>query len=104
MCSRNGRPVSSLAAPCPSKFTATVIRVSLVSRVTLAARSGTAGSGRDAKDGITERILAGSTRRASVLQRGEEHAVLIRRADRDAQTVAQRAGRVQILNKDAGMQ
>src|SRR5438046_813402 len=66
MCSRNGRPVASLATPRPSRSTFTRIWVSFVLRVTSAVR-------------ISERFL----------ERVEQYTVFIRRADRDAQAVGE---------------
>src|SRR6185295_5234895 len=81
MCSRNGSPVESLAWPRPSRSSLSRICVSLVLRVTSACL-----------------ISDLSLQRFS--QGGEQYTVFIRRADRDAQAIAQRRA-VQVLHQHA---
>src|SRR3954466_3508183 len=80
MCSRNGRPVESLAAPWPSRFTFTRICVSLVLRVISACLTFTRSLQRFA-------------------QCREQYTVFIRRADVDAHAIVE--PRVKIAHQDA---
>src|SRR4051812_45985629 len=80
MCSRNGRPVESLAAPWPSRFTFTRICVSLVLRVISACLTFTRSSQRFA-------------------QCREQYTVFVRRADVDAQAIVE--SRVKIAHQHA---
>src|SRR5256885_13698657 len=76
MCSRNGRPVASLATPRPSRSTRTRIWVSFVLRRTSAVR-------------ISERFL----------ERIEQYTVFIRRADRHAKRLSD--PRMQVAHQHA---
>src|SRR5919199_3218786 len=76
MCSRKGIPVSSRAAPLPSRSTRTRICVSFVLRTTSAAR-------------VSEGFMEGL----------EQYTVFLRRADRDAKTLRER--RVQLAHEHA---
>src|SRR3984893_16525625 len=82
MCSRNGSPVESFAAPLPSRSTRTRIWVSLVLRVTSAV--------------LTMEFLSSQR----LTQRVEQYTVFVRRADGYAQAIAHRR-HVQILHQDA---
>src|SRR3954467_9160209 len=80
MCSRNGRPVKSLAAPWPSRFTFTRIWVSLVLRVISACLTFTRSSQR-------------------FPQCRKQYTVFVRRADVDAQAIVE--PRVEIAHQHA---
>src|SRR3990172_9373976 len=83
MCSRNGMPILSAQRPSPSRFTPTVICVSLVLRVTLALRV------------MTNVILS-----QGPLQGIEEARVFLRRAHGYAQAAGEhRVAVVQILDE-----
>src|ERR1700704_6584745 len=85
MCSRNGSPVVSFAAPLPSRSTRTRIWVSLVLRVTSAV--------------LTMEFLW-TQRSQRLLQRVEQYTVFIRRADGYAQAVVHRR-HVEIFHQNA---
>src|SRR3979411_1341055 len=82
MCSRNGSPVESFAAPLPSRSTRTRIWVSLVLRVTSAVL-----------------MMGRSLFSQRLAQRVEQYTVFIRSADGYAQAVAHRR-HVEILHQD----